>query len=75
MIALKFTAKWLLLLVLSVKILSAALFLPVYFLANAFALSGVTAWILSVLILIFSINLAWTLFSRAYWQRRTPTEA
>lgn len=62
MIALKFAAKWLLFFALSVKIVSAVLLLPVYFLANAFALSGVTAWILTVLIVTFSINWAWTLF-------------
>jgi len=65
-IAVKFAAKWLLFLTLSVGIVSATHFLPVYVLAYAFALSGVTAWILSVLILMFSISLVWRLLSRQY---------
>jgi len=66
--AVKFAAKWLLFLTLSVGIVSATHFLPVYVLAYAFALSGVTAWILTVLILMFSISLVWML-SRAYWAK------
>ena len=72
--AVKFAAKWLLFLTLSVGFVSATHFFPVYVLAHVLALSGVTAWLLTVLILMFSISLVWTLFSRAYWQRRMPAE-